>query len=125
MSRFKSLYLGAIYTIFVIAISSGGASAQQADWNPHFSSEATSNYDGSFIKVGHKGRRNTALAIGAIVLGTMLYNQNQNRSRNYQGNYAGDRHTNWCHNRYRSYRAYDNTFQPYNGRRRECISPYY
>jgi hypothetical protein len=33
-------------------------------------------------------------------------------------------HVNWCHNRYRSYRAYDNTFQPYNGPRRQCVSPY-
>ncbi|MGB3387422.1 MAG: BA14K family protein [Pseudaminobacter sp.] len=33
-------------------------------------------------------------------------------------------HVNWCYNRYRSYRAYDNTFQPYNGPRRQCYSPY-
>ncbi|HEV7434516.1 MAG TPA: BA14K family protein, partial [Pseudorhizobium sp.] len=26
---------------------------------------------------------------------------------------------------YRSYRASDNTFQPYNGPRRSCRSPYY
>lgn len=34
-------------------------------------------------------------------------------------------HVRWCANRYRSYRVYDNTFQPYNGPRRECRSPYY
>lgn len=33
-------------------------------------------------------------------------------------------HYNWCSNRYRSYRAYDNSFQPYNGPRRACYSPY-
>ncbi|PBB93905.1 BA14K family protein [Mesorhizobium sp. WSM3864] len=33
-------------------------------------------------------------------------------------------HVQWCHDRYRSYRAWDNTFQPYNGPRRQCISPY-
>ena len=33
-------------------------------------------------------------------------------------------HTRWCANRYRSYRAYDNTFQPYNGPRQQCVSPY-
>ena len=33
-------------------------------------------------------------------------------------------HVDWCHARYRSYRAYDNTFQPYNGPRRQCRSPY-
>jgi hypothetical protein len=34
-------------------------------------------------------------------------------------------HVNWCYNRYRSYRAWDNTFQPYYGPRRQCRSPYY
>ncbi|MCO4316177.1 BA14K family protein [Phyllobacterium sp. 21LDTY02-6] len=39
--------------------------------------------------------------------------------------YRGARsHTQWCYNRYRSYRAYDNTYQPYNGPRRQCVSPY-
>src|SRR5690606_16990240 len=33
-------------------------------------------------------------------------------------------HIEWCYNRYRSYRASDNTFQPYNGPRRQCYSPY-
>ena len=33
-------------------------------------------------------------------------------------------HANWCYNRYRSYRAWDNTFQPYNGPRQQCWSPY-
>ncbi|MFC5036907.1 BA14K family protein [Tianweitania sediminis] len=33
-------------------------------------------------------------------------------------------HVRWCHARYRSYRSSDNTFQPYNGPRRQCYSPY-
>jgi hypothetical protein len=33
-------------------------------------------------------------------------------------------HVNWCENRYRSYRAWDNTFQPYHGPRKQCWSPY-
>jgi len=37
---------------------------------------------------------------------------------------VGDAHVQWCYNRYRSYRDYDNTFQPYNGPRRQCYSPY-
>lgn len=39
-------------------------------------------------------------------------------------NYGGNAHVEWCYNRYRSYRAYDNTYQPYEGPRRECYSPY-
>jgi hypothetical protein len=38
--------------------------------------------------------------------------------------YAGNAHVQWCYDRYRSYRASDNTFQPYNGPRRQCNSPY-
>ena len=36
----------------------------------------------------------------------------------------GGSHVEWCANRYRSYRAYDNTFQPNYGPRRQCNSPY-
>ncbi|WP_085033857.1 BA14K family protein [Ensifer aridi] len=39
--------------------------------------------------------------------------------------YGGNAHARWCYARYRSYRAYDNTFQPYYGPRRPCVSPYY
>jgi hypothetical protein len=42
--------------------------------------------------------------------------------RVYRG--GGSAHVQWCYSRYRSYRAYDNTFQPYNGPRRQCWSPY-
>ncbi|WHO75046.1 BA14K family protein [Rhizobium sp. BT03] len=37
---------------------------------------------------------------------------------------GGGGHEAWCYARYRSYRAYDNTFQPYHGPRRQCIGPY-
>lgn len=44
------------------------------------------------------------------------------RSHNaYQGR---DPHLRWCYNRYKSYREYDNTFQPHHGPRRLCLSPY-
>lgn len=33
-------------------------------------------------------------------------------------------HQRWCYDRYRSYRAWDNTFQPYGGPRQQCWSPY-
>ncbi|RYB97102.1 BA14K family protein [Ciceribacter ferrooxidans] len=35
------------------------------------------------------------------------------------------RHYRWCEARYRSYDPYSNTFQPYHGPRRQCLSPYY
>jgi hypothetical protein len=33
-------------------------------------------------------------------------------------------HVQWCYDRYRSYRAWDNSWQPYHGPRRQCRSPY-
>ncbi|MBX3576918.1 MAG: BA14K family protein [Rhizobiaceae bacterium] len=36
-----------------------------------------------------------------------------------------DAHVNWCYNRYKSYREWDNSFNPGKGRpRRQCYSPY-
>lgn len=34
------------------------------------------------------------------------------------------RHVAWCEDHYRSYRRSDNTFQPFDGPRRQCVSPY-
>lgn len=55
------------------------------------------------------------LAAGAIVGGLL------SQPRYYNG---GSPHTRWCYARYRSYRAWDNTYQPYGGPRRQCYSPY-
>ncbi len=38
---------------------------------------------------------------------------------------VNQRHASWCYDRYRSYRAWDNSFQPYGGPRQQCYSPYY
>lgn len=42
----------------------------------------------------------------------------------YQAPLPGPAHYQWCEHRYRSYRAADNSFQPYHGPRRACLSPY-
>ncbi|NLS05473.1 BA14K family protein [Rhizobium sp. P32RR-XVIII] len=65
------------------------------------------------------------LALGAIVGGALAQPY---YSAPYYGPpssaYGGNSHTSWCYSRYRSYRAWDNTFQPYYGPRRQCISPF-
>ncbi len=33
-------------------------------------------------------------------------------------------HVEWCYGRFRSYTAYDNTYQPYSGPRQPCWSPF-
>ncbi len=56
-----------------------------------------------------------AFATGAIIGGAI---NNDRPAR------VGGSHVAWCQDRYRSYRAYDNTYQPNNGPRRQCNSPY-
>jgi hypothetical protein len=59
-----------------------------------------------------------AFLAGAVITGAIANSQPRVI---YRGSGS---HTEWCYSRYRSYRAYDNTFQPYHGPRRSCISPY-
>lgn len=33
-------------------------------------------------------------------------------------------HVAWCERRWKSYHAWDNTYQPKHGKRRQCVSPY-
>ncbi|WP_421700227.1 BA14K family protein [Ancylobacter sp.] len=60
-----------------------------------------------------------AFAAGAIIGGALGAAANQ---PTYSG--GGNAHVQWCASQYRSYRASDNTFQPYNGPRQQCVSPY-
>ncbi len=43
----------------------------------------------------------------------------------YRSSGLNPRHYEWCAGRYRSYDSYSNTFQPYNGPRQTCYSPFY
>ena len=78
---------------------------------------------------GHRGHRNyrpgyrrhsdgwwyplAAFGLGAAIGGAVANDRDR-----------GGSHVSWCANRYRSYRAYDNTFQPNYGPRKACVSPY-
>lgn len=66
------------------------------------------------------------LATGAIIGGMLAQPRYYYDQPSYYGQprYYGNSHADWCYSRYRSYRAYDNTFQPYYGPRRQCIGPY-
>jgi hypothetical protein len=44
--------------------------------------------------------------------------------RIYRTERLSNAHVRWCYHRYRSYRAWDNTFQPNYGPRKQCWSPY-
>ena len=90
------------------------------------------NNDGGGYWNGHRGSREyhrgyrrhgdywfplAAFAAGALITGAIVNSEN---NRVYQG----DSHVQWCYDRYRSYRASDNTFQPNYGPRQLCNSPY-
>jgi hypothetical protein len=60
---------------------------------------------------------------GAFIAGAIIGGAIANSNSYYRGG-GGSAHVEWCYDRYRSYRAYDNTFQPYNGPRQQCYSPY-
>ncbi|WP_378951177.1 BA14K family protein [Mesorhizobium sp. ANAO-SY3R2] len=61
-----------------------------------------------------------AAFVGGAIIGSAVANQ----PTYYAQPSYGNAHVQWCYNRYRSYRASDNTFQPNSGPRRQCVSPY-
>ncbi|WP_299559202.1 BA14K family protein [uncultured Sulfitobacter sp.] len=69
-----------------------------------------------------------AFALGAVILNELNNNQPQRQvtTRGWSHIPAGNlaAHDAWCDQKYRSYRRSDKTFQPYNGPRRYCNSPY-
>lgn len=54
----------------------------------------------------------------AAIIGSAIANGNSGKVTVY------DRAAEWCAARYKSYRASDNTYQPYSGPRVQCDSPY-
>ncbi|MDX8436494.1 BA14K family protein [Mesorhizobium sp. M4B.F.Ca.ET.215.01.1.1] len=116
-------------------LSSDVQTVQYQEWRRHrtISRNRVYSRNGDMYWNGHRGYREyrrgyrrhgdfwfplAAFATGALITGAIV---NSNRTRVYRG---GDAHVQWCYDRYRSYRAWDNTFQPYNGPRQQCYSPY-
>jgi len=64
-----------------------------------------------------------AAFIAGAIIGGAISNQNNNNSNSGPVRITRE-HLRWCESQYRSYRASDNTFQPYNGPRQQCVSPY-
>lgn len=62
-----------------------------------------------------------AFALGAIVGGAIA---NDPPRRYVPPRANASAHVQWCYDRWRSYRASDNSYQPFNGPRRQCTSPY-
>ncbi|MDD9909285.1 MAG: BA14K family protein [Ahrensia sp.] len=89
------------------------------------------NYHGG-LRRGYRHHRNRAI-IGGLVAGAIIgsalaapryYDYQPRRHYRSRGVRLRRAHIDWCYNRFRSYRASDNTFQPFNGPRRACRSPH-
>ncbi len=76
------------------------------------------HYRGSRHHRGHRYSRSNRnivpYIIGGVILGSAIA-QSSNR---------GSNHVRWCDRKYRSYDVRSDTFQPYNGPRKRCNSPY-
>jgi hypothetical protein len=84
------------------------------------------HYHGGYYDDGAGAAAILGLGLG-LGLGSMYNNYNYYDApprRHYRAGRLSSAHVQWCYNRYRSYRAWDNTFQPYNGPRQQCWSPY-
>ena len=68
----------------------------------------------------------TGAAVGVVTGVIVNESVHRHRSRGHVRHVSAyDAHVNWCYNRYRSYREWDNSWKPYHGPRRTCYSPYY
>lgn len=86
-------------------------------------SVAASAASASDYGYGHKKQHNSYKA--------QSYNQGysgQNHGYKNPFSHIQDRvwnqHVGWCFDRFKSYNAHDNSYQPYNGPRAQCWSPY-
>jgi hypothetical protein len=75
----------------------------------------------SHYRPGYREHNGFWFPAAAFIAGAIVGGALNNSQPVYRG---GDAHVQWCYDRYRSYRASDNSYQPYNGPRRQCQSPY-
>ena len=62
--------------------------------------------------------------VGGVIAGAAIANAQRPREVYVEPAGNPSAHLNWCYAKYRSYREWDNSWQPYEGPRRPCISPY-
>ncbi|MDQ0561455.1 hypothetical protein QO004_003249 [Rhizobium mesoamericanum] len=84
------------------------------------------HYDNGYYRHYHDGYyrhhdNGAGALIGGLAAGAIIGGLIASQPHGYP---VGNSHVDWCYSRYRSYRAYDNTYQPYYGPRRQCYSPY-
>ncbi|WP_027488414.1 BA14K family protein [Allorhizobium undicola] len=95
---------------------------QQRYWRPPPRRDHR-DYDDRYYRRHHHHGGNAGAIIGGLAAGAIIGGALASQPR-YAPRRAGNAHVEWCYNRYRSYRAYDNSFQPNYGPRQQCVSPY-
>ncbi|RUW19780.1 BA14K family protein [Mesorhizobium sp. M4B.F.Ca.ET.215.01.1.1] len=89
-------------------------------WRRHHHRRHFRDSDAAILGLG------LGLGLGSLYYNNGYYNNGYYAQprRIYRTQRLSSAHVQWCYDRYRSYRAWDNTFQPYNGPRQQCWSPY-
>lgn len=90
--------------------------------NPLWSSEPTYVTRGS-IRIGDMAMR-AVPDTNASAVGQVAATVPASEPRDVPGHAFDSAHVEWCMTQYRSYRAEDDTYQPYAGSRRKCVSPH-
>jgi hypothetical protein len=115
----------------IIRRNRGGGNWNGGNWGRHGGNWGRHGGHGGHGGHGHggwdddwwwPGVAGVGIGLGLGLLNNAPYYYNQPVYRVAPG--VNSAHTVWCERRYRSYQAWNNTFQPYNGPRRECVSPY-
>ena len=113
-------------------IHRGGNVIVHRGGNPYFNGHrGYPNYRPGYRRQGDFWFPPAAFALGAIIGGAMAAPSYDYYAPRYYERVVPEpsyryrtAHERWCYEQYRSYRAWDNTFQPYHGPRKQCVSPY-
>jgi len=62
--------------------------------------------------------------VGGIIAGAAIASATQPKEVQVEPVGNANAHLSWCYAKYKSYRDWDNSWQPYHGPRKPCISPY-
>ena len=97
---------------------SGGHSSGNYDRRDYYYHRGYSGHHGYYYRDYDRGyyhhHSDTGAVLGGLALG-MIVGGVIAQSQAHRGS-----HAQWCYSRYRSYRAWDNTYQPLSGPRRPC-----
>ncbi len=139
MKKFLSLSLATLLAGTMVVLSFSEADARHRRWHGGTAAGVAAGIIGGAIIGGaiansSRRSRNRHCHAGYCHSHSYRYSNHRHRPVVYdppprrrapvRRSYGSDAHEEWCFDRYRSYRAYDNTYQPYRGGRRYCRSPY-